>query len=52
VLPPWLLTSLKTMFLGQQQHGGVADAEAVAASEKAVGHPLRTFEAFVAELAG
>jgi uncharacterized protein YbjT (DUF2867 family) len=51
-LPPWLLASLKQMFLGQQQHGGVADAEAIAASEAAVGHPLRTFDAFVAELAG
>ncbi len=48
-LPPWLLDSLKKMFLGQQQHGGVADAEAVAASEAAVGHPLRTFEDFVKE---
>jgi len=51
-LPPWLLDSLKKMFLGQQQHGGVADADAVAASEAAVGHPLRTFEAFVKEQAG
>jgi hypothetical protein len=40
------------MFLGQQMHGGVADADAVAASQEAVGHPLRTFDAFVAELAG
>ena len=31
-VPPWLLNSLKQMFLGQQQHGGVADAAAVAAS--------------------
>lgn len=51
-LPPWLLDSLKKMFLAQQQHGGVADAAAVTASEAAVGHPLRTFDAFVAELAG
>jgi uncharacterized protein YbjT (DUF2867 family) len=50
-LPPWLLDSLKKMFLGQQQHGGVADAAAVAASAEAVGHPLRTFDDFVAELA-
>ncbi len=46
-LPPWLLDSLKKMFLGQQSHGGVADAAAVTASEAAVGHPLRTFDAFV-----
>jgi uncharacterized protein YbjT (DUF2867 family) len=51
-LPPWLLDSLKKMFVGQQMHGGVADADAVAASQDAVGHPLRTFDAFVAELAG
>ena len=51
-LPPWLLDSLKKMFVGQQMNGGVADADAVAASQQAVGHPLRTFDAFVAELAG
>jgi uncharacterized protein YbjT (DUF2867 family) len=51
-LPPWLLDSLKKMFVGQQMHGGVADADAVAASQEAVGHPLRTFDAFAAELAG
>ena len=50
-LPPWLLDSLKKMFLGQQMHGGVADAEAVAASAEAVGHPLRTFDEFVQEQA-
>lgn len=51
MLPPWLLDSLKKMFIGQQQHGGVASAEEIAASEKAVGHPLRTFEDFAAEVA-
>jgi uncharacterized protein YbjT (DUF2867 family) len=51
VLPPWLLGSLKKMFIGQQLHGGVADAKAVAASAAAVGHPLRTFDAFVGEVA-
>jgi uncharacterized protein YbjT (DUF2867 family) len=51
MLPPWLLGSLKKMFLAQQMYGGVADAAAVAASASAVGHPLRTFDAFVAELA-
>jgi uncharacterized protein YbjT (DUF2867 family) len=50
MLPPWLLDSLKQMFRGQQLHGGVADAEAIAASAEAVGHPLRTFDAFVAEV--
>ncbi|MEH6515216.1 MAG: NmrA family NAD(P)-binding protein [Halioglobus sp.] len=49
-MPPWLLNSLKKMFLGEQVQGGVANAEAVAASESAVGHPLRTFAAFVSEL--
>lgn len=50
-LPPWLLDSLKKMFIGQQQHGGIADAAAIAASAAAVGHPLRTFDAFAAEVA-
>jgi len=51
-VPPWLLNSLKTMFIAQQLHGGAADADTVAASEEAVGHPMRTFDAFAAELAG
>ncbi len=50
-MAPWLLDSLKTMFLVQQANGSVADAAAVAPSEEAVGHPLRTFDAFAAELA-
>ncbi len=48
-LPPWLLDSLKKMFVGQQLNGGAADEAAVAASAEAVGHPLRTFEGFVGE---
>jgi len=51
-LPPWLLDSLKKMFLAQQLNGGVADAAAVSASADAVGHPLRTFDEFVAEQTG
>jgi len=51
-VPPWLLDALKKMFLNQQMNGGVADADAIAASADAVGHPLRTFDAFAAELAG
>jgi uncharacterized protein YbjT (DUF2867 family) len=51
-LPPWLLDSLKKMFVGQQLNGGVADAGAVAASADAVGHPLRTFDEFAAEQTG
>ena len=50
-LAPWLLDSLKKMFLSMQKNGPAADAEAVAASQEAVGHPLRTFDAFAAELA-
>ncbi len=52
LLPPWLLDSLKKMFVKQQTKGGAATASEVAASAKAVGHPLRTFDAFVTELAG
>ncbi len=50
-MPPWLLDSLKKMFLAQQANGAAADAAAVAASGAAVGHPLRTFDAFAGELA-
>ncbi len=50
-IPPWLLDSLKKMFLAQQAEGSAADQAAVAASREAVGHPLRTFGAFAAELA-
>lgn len=50
-IPPWLLDSLKKMFLAQQAGGSAADEAAVAAAEAAVGHPLRTFDAFAAELA-
>jgi uncharacterized protein YbjT (DUF2867 family) len=50
-LPPWLLDSLKKMFLGQQMNGGVANADAITVASVAVGHPLRTFDEFVAELA-
>lgn len=48
-LPPWLLDSLKKMFIAQQTEGGAANADAVAASAAAVGHPLRTFADFVQE---
>ena len=50
-IAPWLLDSLKKMFLSTQRNGPAADAAAVAASREAVGHPLRTFDAFAAELA-
>ena len=50
-LAPWLLESLKKMFLSMQRNGPAASEAAVAASREAVGHPLRTFDAFAAELA-
>lgn len=50
-IAPWLLESLQRMFLSMQKNGPAATAAAVAASEEAVGHPLRTFDAFAAELA-
>ena len=50
-IDPWLLDSLKKMFLSMQRNGPAADAAAVAASREAVGHPLRTFDAFAAEVA-
>ena len=50
-IAPWLLDSLKKMFLSTQRNGPAADKAAVAASREAVGHPLRSFDAFAAELA-
>ena len=50
-IAPWLLESLKKMFLSMQRNGPAADQAAVAASREAVGHPLRTFDAFAAGLA-
>ena len=50
-IAPWLLESLKKMFLSMQRNGPAASEAAVAASREAVGHPLRTFDAFAAELA-
>ncbi len=50
-IAPWLLESLKKMFLSMQKNGPAADEATVAASREAVGHPLRTFDAFAAELA-
>ncbi len=50
-IAPWLLESLKKMFLSMQKNGPAANAAAVTASQEAVGHPLRTFDAFAAELA-
>ena len=50
-LPTWLLESLKVMFLAQQANGPAASEAQVAASSEAVGHPLRSFDAFAAELA-
>ena len=50
-IAPWLLDSLKKMFLSTQRNGPAADEAGVAASREAVGHPLRTFDAFAAELA-
>ena len=48
-MPPWLLNALKAGFNKMQTVGSVATTEEVATSESAVGHPLRTFEDFVAE---
>lgn len=50
-IAPWLLESLQKMFLSMQKNGPAASEAAVAASREAVGHPLRTFDAFAAELA-
>ncbi len=48
-MPPWLLNALKAGFNKMQTVGSVATADEVTTSASAVGHPLRTFEDFVAE---
>ena len=47
-MPEWLVNALKLGF-AKMQKGSVATDEEVAASEAAVGHPLRTFEDFADE---
>lgn len=49
-MPPWLLGALKAGFAKMQAMGSVATNAEVAASEAAVGHPLRRFEDFVADV--
>ncbi len=49
-MPPWLLGALKAGFAKMQKMGSVATDANVATSEAAVGHPLRRFEDFVAEV--
>lgn len=49
-MPPWLLGALKAGFAKMQAMGSVATDEQVAASEAAVGSPLRRFEDFVADV--
>jgi len=50
--PSRLKPLLQGLFSQFEDQLAVADANAVAAAAEAVGHPLRTFDAFVAELAG
>ncbi|MEQ8509407.1 MAG: NmrA family NAD(P)-binding protein [Rhodospirillaceae bacterium] len=49
-MPPWLLGALKAGFAKMQKMGSVASNNEIAKSEHAVGHPLRRFEDFVAEV--
>ncbi len=48
-MPPWLLGALKAGFAKMQAEGSNASDADIAASEAAVGHPLRKFEDFVDE---
>lgn len=50
-MPPWLLGALKAGFAKMQAMGSVATDAQVTATEAAVGHPLRRFEDFVADVA-
>ena len=50
-LPDWLLADLRVMYEYFQKRGLGASPEDLALGEKAVGHPLRSFDAYVAECA-
>jgi uncharacterized protein YbjT (DUF2867 family) len=49
MMPGWMVYDLKLMFRHFQEHGMPATGAELAACEKVVGHPLRTFEAFAEE---
>lgn len=50
MMPAWMVFDLKLMFEHFQKHGLVATDAEVASCERLVGHPLRTFDAFVEEI--
>jgi uncharacterized protein YbjT (DUF2867 family) len=51
MLPGWMLFDLKMMFAHFQDKGLLATAAELEECQQIVGHPLRTYEAFAAELA-
>ncbi|MDO8681310.1 MAG: NmrA family NAD(P)-binding protein [Acidobacteriota bacterium] len=50
-LPPWMVFDFKMMYAWFQQHGLKAGAGEREATEKLLGHPMRTFDAFAKETA-
>lgn len=51
MLPEWLIHDLRIMYGHFQKHGLKASPEELALCEAAVGHPPRSFESWVAEVA-
>lgn len=50
-LPEWMVFDLKLMFTVFQKHGFRATPVERASTERLIGHPMRTFDAFVQETA-
>ena len=51
VMPAWMLYDIRLMYLHFQEHGLKATQAELAACEKIVGQPLRTFDVFATEIA-
>lgn len=50
MMPAWMVDNFKVMYQYFQQHGLLASEEELAQQEAIVGHPPRSFDAFVTEL--
>jgi uncharacterized protein YbjT (DUF2867 family) len=50
LIPDWLIQSLVRMFEHVHARGMLGTPESIARTERAIGHPLRTFDAYAREL--
>ncbi|MDC0714791.1 NmrA family NAD(P)-binding protein [Stigmatella sp. ncwal1] len=50
-LPAWMVYDFKLMYRAYQEKGLIATADELSRLQKLLGHPLRTFDAFAAEMA-